>query len=38
MDLKVNFFAPVYQREQPRKDLLFGVNDGTQQNGEESLA
>ena len=38
MDLKVDFFAPEYQREQPRKDLLFGVNDGVLQDGDEAMA
>jgi len=38
MALKVNFFAPVYLREQPRKDSIFGINDGVLQNGDESMA
>ena len=38
MALKVNFFAPIYQREQPRKDSVFGINDGVQQNGDEGMA
>lgn len=38
MDLKINFFASVYKREQPRKDFLFGVNDGIQQNGDQGMA
>ena len=38
MALKVNFFAPIYQREQPRKDPVFGINDGVQQNGDEGMA
>lgn len=36
--MKVNFFAPVYQREQVRKDAEFGLNDGIQLNGEEGMA
>ena len=38
MALKVNFFASIYQREQPRKDSEFGINDGVQKNGEEGIA
>lgn len=38
MALNVNFFAPIYQREQLRKDPVFGINDGVQQNDEESMA
>lgn len=38
MALKVDFFASDYQREQPRKDSCFGINDGVQQNGEEDAA
>lgn len=38
MDLIVNFFAPEYQREQPRKDVVFGLNDGDQHNGDEEIA
>ena len=38
MALKVDFFAPVYQREQARKDVEFGLNDGIQLNGEEGMA
>ena len=38
MNLKVNFFATEHQCEQPRCELSFGVNDGVQQNGEESRA
>lgn len=36
--MKVNFFASVYQREQPRKDLVFGVNDVNQQSGRQGMA
>ena len=38
MALKVNFFATIYQRELPRRDSVFGINDGVQQNGIESMA
>lgn len=38
MALKVDFFSPVYQREQSRNDAIFGINDGVQQNGEEGIA
>jgi hypothetical protein len=38
MPLKVDFFSPVYQREQPRRDPVFGINDGVQQDGEETMA
>ena len=36
--MKVDFFSPVYQREQSRNDAIFGINDGVQQNGEEGIA
>lgn len=36
--MKVDFFAPVYRRETSRRDAIFGVNDGVQQNGEEGMA
>lgn len=36
--MKVNFFAPIYQREQPRTNTVFGINDGVQQNDDESIA
>lgn len=38
MVLKVNFFAQIYQREQSRNNSEFGINDGVQQNNEESIA
>lgn len=38
MALKVNFFAPIYQRGRARKDSIFGINDGVQQNGDEGMA
>lgn len=38
MALKVDFFTSVYQRESPRKDAIFGINDGVQRNGEEGIA
>ena len=38
MALKVDFFAPSYQREQPRNNSVYGINDGVQQNGEEGIA
>ena len=38
MNLKVDFFASEYQREQPRQDLAFGLNDGAQQNGCQGMA
>lgn len=38
MALKVNFFSSDYLREQPRKSVVFGINDGMQQDGEESIA
>lgn len=34
MALKVDFFASIYQREQPHRDSVFGINDGVQQNGD----
>jgi len=27
----VDFFAEVYQKEQPRRDSLFGINDGIEE-------
>lgn len=36
--MKVDFFASVYQREQPRKDLVFGLNDADQQNSKQGMA
>lgn len=38
MNLKVNFFASEYQRENPRNESLFGINDGVHQNQEEGVA
>ena len=38
MALKVDLFSSVYQREQPRREKVFGVNDGVQQNGEVCMA
>ena len=38
MALKVDFFAPCYQREQPRNSSVYGINDSVQQNGEDGIA
>ncbi len=38
MALKVDFFAPCYQREHPRNSSVFGINDSVQQNGEDGIA
>ncbi len=38
MSIKVNFFASVYQREEPRTDSEFGINDAVQQDGDEGFA
>ena len=38
MALKVDLISSVYQREQPRREKVFGVNDGVQQNGEVCMA
>jgi len=38
MALKVDFFESVYQRELPRRDSVFGINDGVQESGEETYS
>lgn len=38
MALKVDFFESVYMREQPRRNSVFGINDGVQESGEEGIA
>ena len=34
----VDFFAEVYQKEQPRRDSLFGINDGIEEGDKEGYA
>lgn len=36
--MKVDFFESVYQRELPRRDSVFGINDGVQESGEETYS
>lgn len=38
MELRIDLFAQEHQRELPRNDAFFGVNDGVQLNGEEGMA
>lgn len=35
---KVDFFAEVNQKEQPRRDTLFGINDGIEEGDKEGYA
>ena len=38
MNLKVNFFATLYNREPTRKDSCFGINDAIEESNNQGMA